>query len=171
MKKRETHLGNIHAYLGVPEYWQIVEVLDHTIVIHPNGADIKSGERHEPNACALAHAACRLFDVPAAVIGLKFAYIPQRDEQGRPYIARVMASKATQEAIKSFDKRGSLPKAGFVFRSVPPSERLVYSRRRKKEWRDAHPEYPRLHKLTNVKVRRIPSITKRGENAHETTRV
>lgn len=78
----------VQEYLGVPATWPVVEKIKHEIVLMPNAKDVRSAKRHDPMGCALHNAACRTYDVPNAAIGGRWAYIPQRDGKGKPYIAR-----------------------------------------------------------------------------------
>lgn len=125
---------SIQKYLGVPKSWPIKEDIKHRIVVMPNAADVKAADRHDPCGCALSKAACRLFDVPAAAIGGRIAYIPQRDANGKPYIARVRAASATRVAIRRFDQTGTMPKYGFVFVPLAPSDLIKYKRTYMRKW-------------------------------------
>lgn len=125
---------SIQEYLGLPKSWPVKEKIKHAIMILPNEKDIKSANKKDPQACALHHAACRLFNVPNAAIGGRWAYIPQRDERGNPYIARMQAPPKTQAAIKKFDRTGVMPEGGFKFVPLNPSQMYLYKRRYMRLW-------------------------------------
>jgi hypothetical protein len=112
----------IQEYLGVPSDWKVKENIRHEIVLMPNARDIKTAKCREPTGCALHNAACRTFDIPNCAIGGRWAYIPQRDAKGKPYIARVQATVATRRAIKAFDETGEMPEAGFRFIPIAPCQ-------------------------------------------------
>lgn len=122
---------SIQEYLGVPKSWKMVEKVRHEIVLMPNKEDIKTAKRHDPLGCALHNAACRVFGIPNCAIGGRWAYIPQRDHKGKPYIAKMQATSETQRAIEAFDKTGTMPPFGFRFIPIAPShftkQKAVYN--------------------------------------------
>lgn len=124
----------IQEFLGVPPTWPIKENVKHKIVVMPNKADVNNADKKDLCGCALAKAVCRIYNVPAAAIGGRIAYIPQRDENGKPYIARVRASRVTQAAIRQFDKSGTMPKAGFVFLPLSPCDLVKRKRDYMRRW-------------------------------------
>jgi hypothetical protein len=126
---------SVHTYIGVPESWPVVERIKHSIVLMPTKAEIKRGRQHDPCACALALAAGRMTGIPNAAIGSEFAYIPQRDPRGRPFIARMEATVATRKAIREFDRTGTMPEGGFVFMPVSPAKEMAYVREYQAQWR------------------------------------
>lgn len=113
---------SIQSYLGLPDTWKIKENMRHEILLIPSKADVANARQKDPKGCALRNAACRIFGVPNAAIGGRWAYIPQRDDKGRMYIARMQASGPTQRAIKQFDEKGVLPIAGFHFIPVTKNQ-------------------------------------------------
>ena len=120
---------SVQEYLGVPASWPVREKIKHEIILFPSKQDIKTAKRRDPMGCALHNAACRMFDIPNAMIGDRFCYIPQRDEKGKPYIARVQATGSTQRAIRHFDKTGEMPEGGFRFIGIGKSRRLASKRK------------------------------------------
>lgn len=114
----------IQEYLGVPASWKVKENIKHAIVLMPSKMDIRRGKKMDPQACALHNAACRTYDLPNCAIGGQTALIPQKDEKGKWYIARVKATAATQRAIRHFDETGKIPEGGFVFAALPKAHRL-----------------------------------------------
>lgn len=125
---------SIQQYLNLPENWKIRENIKHEIVLMPNRLDISNARKKDPKGCALRNTACRIFDVPNAAIGGRWAYIPQRDDKGKMYIARMQATPATQRAIHEFDKKGTMPVAGFRFKPVNKTARLAVKRAYMKKW-------------------------------------
>jgi hypothetical protein len=117
----------VQEYLSVPAEWPVVEKLKHEIFLMPNKQDIKTAKPNDPRACALHNAACRIFDIPNCAIGGRWAYIPQRDAKGKPYIARMQAPAETRRAIRHFDKTGEMPVGGFRF--IPIAESHTYKRK------------------------------------------
>lgn len=113
----------IQQYLGVPPEWPVKEKIKHEIVLMPNKQDIKTADRQNPLGCALHNAACRVYGIPNAAIGGRWAYIPQRDSKGNYYIARMQATPATQAALREFDNTGTMPESGFRFVPITPSHR------------------------------------------------
>jgi hypothetical protein len=118
----------VQEYLGVPESWPVVEKIAHGIVLFPNAQDIRRAKKSDPRCCALHNAACRMMDIPNCAIGAHYAYIVQRDPKGRPFIARMQATRATQAAIRQFDLTGDMPAGGFAFVPIPPSDHLEHKR-------------------------------------------
>jgi hypothetical protein len=92
----------------------------------------------------LCRADIRHFNIPAAAIGGLWAYIPQRDEKGNHYIAKVMAHPTTAEAIRVFHIDGTMPEGGFRF--VPAAR----SNRQRTRNADAKRRY-RAPKATSAK--------------------
>jgi hypothetical protein len=117
----------VQEYLRVPDDWPVREKIRHEIVLMPNKEDIRTAKQKDPRACALHNCACRVFDIPNCAIGGRWAYIPQRDAKGRPYIARMQAPAETQRAIKHFDKTSEMPEGGFRF--IPIAESHTYKRK------------------------------------------
>lgn len=113
---------SIQQYLGLPESWKIKENIKHEIILMPSQKDVKNAKQRDPKGCALRNTACRVFGVPNAAIGGRWAYIPQRDGKGNYYIARMQATKLTQDALKEFDTKGVMPAAGFRFIPVRKSQ-------------------------------------------------
>jgi len=126
--------STIHKYLGVPHSWPVRENVKHEIVLVPTKEDIRGAKRRDPRACALHNAACRMYDIPNCLIGGRTAYIPQKDERGRMYIAKMHASTKTRKAIQKFDLTGEMPLGGFHFVPLPKSNKQeamkVYEKRR-----------------------------------------
>lgn len=128
---------SIQQYLGLPENWKIKENIKHEIILMPSRQDVSRAKQRDPKGCALRNTACRIFGVPNAAIGGRWAYIPQRDGKGGYYIARMQATKPTQRAIQEFDTKGTIPAAGFRFIPVSPYGKLeakrLYMRKRYKK--------------------------------------
>jgi hypothetical protein len=124
----------IQQYLGVPSDWKVKEKLRYEIILIPNKEDVRTAKRHDPLGCALRNTACRVFNVQSAAIGGGWAYIPQRDEKGKFYIARMRATAATQRAIKQFDEHGTIPEAGFRFIPVSASSTRKNKNSYMKKW-------------------------------------
>jgi hypothetical protein len=121
--KQELKMPNItvQQYLDVPSDWKVKEKIKHSIVLMPNKEDIRKATPRNPRACALHNAACRMFEIPNCAIGGRWAYIPQKDERGKWYIARMQAPMSTRRAIKKFDTTGKMPEGGFEFVPIAPS--------------------------------------------------
>jgi len=119
----------IQQYLGLDKNIPIRENIDHEIVIMPLPQDIKRGKASDPRGCALHNAACRVYGDEHCAIGPIYSFIPQRDGNGRLYIARVAADRRTRKAIIKFDKTGVMPVAGFRFTPVPKGH--TYDEKRK----------------------------------------
>lgn len=150
----------IQEYLGLPESWPVKEKIKHEIILMPNAQDIKNAKKSDPQACALHNTACRVFNIPNAAIGGRWAYIPQRDSKGRYYIARMQADPETQRALIKFDKDGSMPEFGFRFVPISPSHyyenKKVYMRKWSKK-EVGHNQEPRGKlKKHRLKTRTIP---------------
>lgn len=126
-------MPSIHEYLNVPKSWPVRENVKHEIVLMPNKQDIRRAKQKDPRACALHNAACRMFDIPNCAIGGHSAYIPQRDKNGKYYIARMYAPQETRLAIQKFDKTGVMPEGGFRFAPVPDSLKLEVKRKYQKK--------------------------------------
>jgi hypothetical protein len=118
----------VQQYLNVPEEWKVKENIKHSIILTPNKEDIRKAKRRDPQACALHNAACRMFGIPNCAIGGRWAYIPQKDEKGKFYIARMQAPVKTRAAIRKFDETGKMPEGGFVF--APIAESHTYKRKK-----------------------------------------
>ncbi len=146
----------INEYLNVSSTWPIKEKIKHEIVLMPTKNDIKSAIKGEPMACALHNAACRMYDIPNCAIGGRWAYIPQRDNKGKMYIARMQATKETQQAIIEFDKTGEMPEAGFRFIPIAPSHRFAVKRAYNKQWIANPDAKPRKHQKHRKSSRCIP---------------
>lgn len=157
MKNRKS----IQEYLGVPKSWHVRENVKHKIVLMPNEQDLKKADPKNPMGCALHNAACRIFGIPNAAIGGRWAYIPQRDQKGRYYIARMQATVKTQIAIQLFDKNGKMPKYGFEFRPIAQSHTFAYKRRYQKAWQKGlvgHNRKPRSKANKRRITRCIPRL-------------
>lgn len=127
-------MTTIQQYLGVPKNWPINEDVKHAIILMPTKEDIKKGDPKDPMGCALHNAACRMFNIPNCAIGGRRAYIPQKDEKGNWYIARMRALPRTQAAIKKFDRTGVMPEGGFKFQPLAPSDKFKYKRKYMRLW-------------------------------------
>lgn len=148
---------SIQDYLGVPKDWKVKENVKHEILLMPTAQDIKQGKISDPKGCALYNTACRMFDVPTCAIGPRFSFIPQRDNKGRMYIARVAATNATRKAIIQFDKTGTMPIAGFRF--IPLTKGNTYAG--KKASNDKYlSEHPRDKKKERKTIRRRKLVTR-----------
>lgn len=124
----------VQEYLGVPKTWPVKENIKHRIVLAPSKTDIRKAKRLDPQACALHNAACRMYGIPNCAIGSNYAYIPQRDERGKYYIARVQATSETKRAIKKFDKTGEMPEGGFIFAPVTRTQTVAAMTKYRKKW-------------------------------------
>lgn len=157
---------SIQEYLGVPSTWPVKENIRHSICLMPNAADIKNAKKRDPLGCALHNTACRVFDVPNAAIGGRWAYIPQRDAKGKYYIARMRATAPTQEALIQFDKTGKMPQGGFSFVPLTKSETYKNKRKYMKKWHKGevgHNKGPRPNpNKRRIKTRTIPMNVKVG---------
>ncbi|HEX3523925.1 MAG TPA: hypothetical protein VHT52_17795 [Stellaceae bacterium] len=120
---------SINAYLGVPEDWPIVDRLKHAVILLPSATDIRRAKKQDPRACALHNCAVRTLGIPNAAIGAQYAYIPMRDAKGRPYIARLRATRTTAKAIDHFDATGEMPAGGFIFTPVAKTKTLEHIRK------------------------------------------
>ena len=152
-------MPTIQEYLEVPADWPVVEKIKHDIVLMPNRRDIKMARQHDPVGCALHNAACRIFDVPNAAIGGRWAYIPQRNAKGKYYIARMQATRETQRAIRKFDRTGEMPEGGFVFAPIAPSHQFKKKAAYNRKWNAGevgHKDAPRDHKKHRRVLRSIP---------------
>lgn len=156
---------SIQEYLGVPKSWPIREKLRHEIVLMPSKADIRNSDRRDPLACALHNTACRVYGIPNCAIGGRWAYIPQRDEDGKYYIARMQATAHTQRAIRAYDRTGTMPEGGFRF--IPLAESHFYANKKKymRKWSrdDFKPtrKMPASHAVRHrIKTRTIPMNVK-----------
>lgn len=149
---------SIQDYLGVPEHWPVVEKIGYSIVLMPNAADIKTAVRQDPRACALHNAACRQMNIPSCAIGARYAYIPQRDAKGRPFIARMQTTQATHDAILKFDRTGKMPEGGFIFQPVAPAKRLAYVRKYEEKWSPRRTPQPNTGRVSKRRapLRAIP---------------
>ena len=155
----------IQQYLEVPANWPIKENIKHEILIMPNANDIKTANKKNPKSCALANAACRLFNVPHAAIGGRWAYIPQRDSNGKHYIARMQTSSATERAIRKFDETGEMPENGFKFIPIRPSHTYKRKRAYQKLWNAGKVGHNGKRKRMfprRIKTRTIPVTTRKS---------
>ena len=154
--------ATIQEYLQLPKGIEVRENIKHEIVLMPNADDIRRGKISDPKGCALKNAACRVFGYPICAVGPRFAFIPQRDERGRVYIARMEAAGATRDAIAKFDKTGKMPIAGFRFKPVSKSNTYAGKRRvnrlyMKKVSKEGYQPTPRkTPRQTHVITRFIP---------------
>jgi hypothetical protein len=144
---------NVHEYLGVPKSWPIRENIKHSIILMPTKRDIQKAKKMDPRACALHNAACRMFDIPNCAIGGRTAYIPQRNEKGNYYIARVEAPISTRKAIHKFDQTGEIPLGGFIVH--PTCKTICYRAKRayNKKWMRGEVGNP-LKRRTYSKVKK-----------------
>jgi hypothetical protein len=143
----------VQEYLGVPADWPVRERIKHEIVLLPNKQDIKTATPGDPRACALHNAACRTFDIPNCAIGGRWAYIPQRDAKGKPYIARMQAPAETVRAIRHFDKTGEMPEGGFRFMPIAPSHQYKRKNKYNKQWMAESRRAPKTGKKRKVTKR------------------
>jgi hypothetical protein len=169
---------SINAYLGLPEDWPVIDRLKHAVILMPSAADIRRAKRQDPRACALHNCAVRTLGVPNAAIGAMYAYIPMRDAKGRPYIARLRATRTTANAIEHFDKTGEMPAGGFIFTPVTKTHTLEYKRKYDRSYlhnlspRDAD-ERRANHRAASTKHRRkkpqrsIPRVFTEEERASD----
>lgn len=152
-------MTTVQEYLGVPKSWKIKEDIKHSIVLMPSKRDIQKAKKLDPRACALHNAACRMFDIPNCAIGGRFAYIPQRDEKGNYYIARVEAPDTTRAAIHAFDKTGKIPLGGFVFYPICQSQRYKAKSSYNAAWKRGDVGNPETrNKYTTPRKKRIGTV-------------
>lgn len=151
---------SIQAYLGVAESWRVREKIQHELIIFPNKEDIRSAKKKDPLACAIHNAACRIFNIPNCAIGGRWAYIPQRDERGNFFIAKMQSTAATQRAIAEFDRSGKMPEGGFRFIPLAPTHHSSHIKKAHKLKRKAvktNPKRAYVKKMKKIQLRSLPT--------------
>lgn len=132
-KGKRVYIGDL---LGLP-YAPVVEsgpLVPPAYVAQVLPQDVKAAKRKDHLDCAIACSISRQAGFKGGVhasIGSRFAHIPMKvpyKGDVKTIIAKMQATAETIKAIKTFDKTGKMPEAGFMF--VPIAQSHTYAARR-----------------------------------------
>jgi hypothetical protein len=118
---------SIQEYMNVPKHIPVNERFKQGLHLQLRPCDVAAAEKKNPQSCAIAKCAERVYGGPAAIYR-RAAYFLLSDAKGKPFIAKMQGNNATCKKIRAFDRTGKMPTGGLDF--IPVAESHTCAGRR-----------------------------------------
>lgn len=124
---------------AIRRVWGDVEVVDseHDLRVTILPQDLENAARKDAGNCVFAQACRRSFGSGKVLFFRRVAYVELPRKDGTIRVERFLLGRGMRELIEAFDRgETTIPKAGFVLKTVNPSDRFEQQRKKSEKRRE-----------------------------------